>query len=154
MFNHRSSLWTLALVCAISSVGAQAAPKPARASRGIEVSGLPALNFDADEGFGYGSILAIYDYGAGALPYRYTLQPTAFLTTRGRRDITMFLDAPALLPNHWRLSAFAGREQQLATPYYGVGNTTRYDSAIEKTGSPYYYRFGRDRLRASADLQH
>ncbi len=33
--------------------------------RSFEVSGLPALNFDADEGFGYGAILALYGNNPG-----------------------------------------------------------------------------------------
>ncbi len=147
----RTSVSLAALVLLSTIATAQ---RPTDRARGVELSGLPALNFDADEGFGYGVILAMYDYGAGAVPYRYTLQPTAFLTTKGRRDLTVFLDAPALLPGRWRMSAFAGREQQLATPYYGVGNATSYDQSIEQRGAPYYYRFGRDRLRASADFQH
>lgn len=123
-------------------------------SRGWDLAGVPALNFDADEGFGYGAILELYNYGVGVQPYRYTIQPTVFLTTGGRRDYTVFFDAPVLLPSHWRVSAFAGREQQLAQPYYGVGNNTGYDATAEEGPNPYYYRFGRTRLRAAADFQH
>ena len=126
----------------------------ARASSGRELVGLPALNFDSDEGFGYGALVELYDYGHAVRPYRFTLQPTLFLTTKGRRDLTVFFDAPQLIGGGWRLSAFAGREQQLATPYYGIGNTTMYDKTAEGDPNPYYYRFGRTRLRATADLQH
>jgi len=52
------------------------------------------------------------------------------------------------------LTAFAGREQQLSAPYYGIGNSTDYDPAIEAGATRYYYRYGRDRSRVSADLQH
>jgi hypothetical protein len=142
----RSSL--IALMAAAAPLAAQS--KPNR----TEVSGVPALNFDADEGFGYGAILAITQYGPAGVPYRFSLQPTVFLTTEGRRDITLFLDAPAVLPYGWRVSAFAGREQQLATPFYGIGNDTRYDPNVEKGSTRYFYRYGRDRYRASADFQH
>ena len=151
--NRRLLASLLTIVGTSASLAQQPAAAP-RPVRNLELSGVPALNFDADEGFGYGAIVALYDYAGGAVPYRYTLQPTVFLTTQGRRDITLFLDAPSLLPRHWRLSAFAGREQQLATPYYGVGNATSYDAKVETGGTRYYYRFGRDRLRASADVQH
>jgi outer membrane protein assembly factor BamA len=143
----------LARRCALIALLA-AASLGAQRPRGLEVSGLPALNFDADEGLGYGAILALYDYGASGVPYRYTLQPTLFLTTQGRRDFTVFADAPAVLPRGWRVTAFAGREQQLATPYYGVGNQTTYDPALEQGSTRYFYRYGHDRLRASADFQH
>jgi outer membrane protein assembly factor BamA len=126
----------------------------AQPRRGIEISGLPALNFDADEGFGYGLILALYAYTSGRPTYSWTIQPTVFLTTEGRRDYTAFFDAPSDDRRAWRVTAFAGHEQQLATPYYGIGNTTPYDSALERGGTRYFYRYGRIRDRASMDVQH
>lgn len=62
---------------------------------GWEPTGLPALNYDSDEGFGYGVLFELYNYGDGGYsPYRFTLQPTVFLTTGGRRQFTIFFDAP------------------------------------------------------------
>jgi hypothetical protein len=126
----------------------------ARVPKGWDINGVPALNFDADEGFGIGAAFELYNYGLGVQPYRFTIQPTVLLTSRGRRDATVFFDAPTLLPLGWRLSAFAGREEQRAQPYYGVGNATPYDPALEQAPNSYFYRFGRERLRATADLQH
>jgi outer membrane protein assembly factor BamA len=124
--------------------------------RGLEVGGLPALDFDSDEGFGYGVVLEIYYYGEeGLLPYDWTVQPTFKLTTGGRRDITLFLDAPHLLSGGWRLDAFVGSERQITTPYYGIGNETAFDPAIDDPDGPdpYYYRYGRTRRTASFNLQ-
>ena len=129
------------------------APQP-RVPTGWEITGVPALNYDADEGFGYGAIVELYDYGRGLQPYRMTIQPTLFLTTEGRRDLTLFMDAPSLLPGGWRMSAFVGREQQLAQPYYGIGNETVNDESASEGANPYFYRFGRTRTRATADFQH
>lgn len=151
-----------ALLSSIASVGAGAQQRDdragsaasARVPTGWEKSGVPALNFDADEGFGFGAALEFYNYGAGVQPYRFTIQPTVLFTTEGRRDITAFFDAPALLPGGWRMTAFAGSERQLAQPYYGVGNATPYDAHLESPPNPFYYRYGRARLRASADFQH
>jgi len=125
----------------------------ARIPKGWELSGVPALNFDADEGFGIGAALELYNYGSGALPYRFTLQPTILFTSEGRRDVTVFFDAPGLLGDGWRMTAFAGSERQLAQPYYGVGNATEYDQSLERAPNSYFYRFGRARLRASSDFQ-
>ena len=122
--------------------------------RSFEVSGLPALNFDADEGFGYGVILALYGYEPSSTTYRWTVQPTVFLTTEGRRDYTFFFDAPSSASHPWRLTAYAGREQQLAFPYYGLGNATPYDSSLEHGSTRYFYRYGRDRTRFTGDVQH
>ena len=129
------------------------APKAARISKGWEISGVPALNFDADEGFGIGAALELYNYGSGVVPYRFTIQPTLLITSEGRRDLTVFFDAPALLGDGWRMTAFAGSERQLAQPYYGIGNATQYDAKLESAPNSYFYRFGRARLRASTDFQ-
>lgn len=120
-----------------------------------EVAGVPALNYDSDEGFGYGAAAEIYRHAPGARPYVFTLQPVVQLSTRGRRDVTVFFDAPHLLPGGWRLDAFAGSEKHLATPYYGIGNETAFEEArtLEGSGTPYYYRFGRTRNQALLNLQ-
>ncbi|MDP9347935.1 MAG: BamA/TamA family outer membrane protein, partial [Gemmatimonadota bacterium] len=133
---------------------AQTPPDTAPAREGWEWAGVPALNYDADEGFGYGVVLELYNHGGGAHPYRFTIQPTVFLTTGGRRDYTVFFDAPDLLPGAWRLDAFAGSEEQIASPYYGAGNDVVVDDAADEGANPYYYRFGRTRRQLSGNLQH
>ena len=142
------SLFLVALPCAFTrGVYAQASP-----ATGLEVRGVPAINFDSDEGFGYGVIAELYQYGDGTrAPYRWTLQPTLFLTTEGRRDGYAFFDAPHLLGEGWRLGGFAGYERQIATPYYGVGNASTYDPALDSDDGPdpYWYRFGRTRTSAT-----
>ena len=57
---------------------------------------MPAINFDSDEGFGYGVVVELYRYGEGDEfdPYLLTLQPTVLLSTEGRRDFTVFFDTP------------------------------------------------------------
>ena len=131
---------------------AQAPERPA--AKGWEFVGLPALNFSSDEGFGYGVLAQIYNYGSGVQPYRYTIQPTVFLTTKGRRDVVLFFDAPKLLPRDWRLDVNLSREQQLANPYYGVGNATVYDSTKERAPDPYFYRYGKVQFGLVSNLQH
>ena len=149
------SLNSVACAVALAASLVLAAPAAAQTkARGLEVSGLPALNFDADEGFGYGLILALYGYDPGNVTYRWTVQPTVFLTTQGRRDYTLFFDAPSSREHPWRVTAYAGREQQLAAPYYGLGNATPYDSSLEHGSTRYFYRYGRDRTRLTTDVQH
>ena len=131
------------------------AQSPGAASRrGVEFAGFPVLNYDSDEGFGYGALVELYDYGAeGVLPYRYTLQPTVILTTEGRRDFTLFFDAPKVLPGGWRLGAFAGIEKHIASPFYGIGNETPLDATLSEGENPYWYRFGRTLKRLEGSLQ-
>jgi outer membrane protein assembly factor BamA len=59
-----------------------------------------------------------------------------------------------VLPGGWRLDAFLGREQHVATPFYGIGNATVVDPTREDDpANPYYYRFGRTRWQAAVNLQ-
>lgn len=120
---------------------------------GREYAGLPVLNFDADEGFGYGVLLELYDYGDGGVePYVFTVQPTLVRSTGGRRDYTLFFDAPHLLGAGWRTDAYLASEEQIASPYYGVGNATAYREELE-VDDPYLYRFGRTRLQLRVNVQ-
>ncbi len=144
----------IASLFVIVAVSAEAQQPTARPT-GHSITGLPALNYDADEGFGYGALVQYYEYGDGtATPYKFSLQPTVFFTTRGRRDLTLFLDAPHLLPNEWRMGFQLAREQQRAAPYYGVGNNTVSLDIPKNSPNPYYYRFERTVVRSNVDLQH
>jgi outer membrane protein assembly factor BamA len=140
---------------ALAGLLAGSAATAQTSQRGWEMSALPATNFNSDEGFGYGITAQAYQYGDGRLrPYRYTIQPLVLLTTKGRRDVSVFFDAPHYLPNAWRVGGYLGLEQQMATPYYGVGNSTTHDEALEKSPNPYFYRYGRKGLRLNTDFQH
>lgn len=144
------------LACMATLAAAPVASQETGAARtGWELAGVPALNYDSDEGFGYGAAAEIYRHAPGAQPYVFTLQPVVQFSTRGKRDLTLFFDAPHLLPGGWRLDAFAGSEKHLATPYYGLGNSTAFDETRTAEGSttPYYYRFGRTRNQALFNLQ-
>jgi outer membrane protein assembly factor BamA len=114
---------------------------------------LPALNFNSDEGFGYGALLELYNYGAGVTPYRIMIRPLVALSTKGKRDVTIAIDAPGLLPDGWRIDAFLGREQQLATPWYGVGNNTAKVETLTDPPDDYYYRYGKTQYRVLTNVQ-
>ena len=49
----------------LASLGAPIGAQQTSNSTGWEINGLPAINFDSDEGFGYGVLLAAYNYGEG-----------------------------------------------------------------------------------------
>jgi outer membrane protein assembly factor BamA len=142
-------LLVLVLVCIGSVARAQTV------QRGWEMSALPAVNFNSDEGFGFGVTAQAYQYGDGTLkPYKYTIQPLIFFTSKGRKDFSVFFDAPHYLPNNWRVGAYLGQEQQTATPYYGVGNATTFDKAQQQAPNAHFYRYGRKGIRFNTDFQH
>ncbi len=140
----------LGLVTAMTTAASAQAPEPVT---GLDLGGFPAVNFDADEGFGYGVVAGIYQYGDGSrLPYVWGLQPTVFFTTGGRREISAFFDAPALV-GRWRVSAFVGDEKRIGTPWYGLGNESPRDPALEEGENPWYYAYGRSLGSALLTLQ-
>jgi outer membrane protein assembly factor BamA len=121
---------------------------------GWEVAGLPTVNYDSDEGFGYGATAEVYYYGRpGVLPYRFTLQPDIQFTTQGRRDLSVFFDAPELLGGGMRLDVFAGYERLSATPFYGLGNESVNEPTRVSDVNPYFYRYGRTRGQVRVNLQ-
>lgn len=140
----------------VASVVGQASADTTAASTapGWAVVGFPYANFGSDEGLGYGVVGGAYLEGPGEGPsYRLAVQPTLFITTEGRRDLTLFVDAPGMLPEGWRFDLLVGLERHLAVPYYGVGNDSPYRPELEEGGHPSYYRFGRDRRRIQVNLQ-
>jgi outer membrane protein assembly factor BamA len=146
---------TLIAAWVVAAPAPSAAQQTPPAAATWEIAGLPSIGYDADEGFGYGAFAEVYRHGDGLRPYVWTVQPSVDISTRGRRDVTLFFDSPHLLPGGWRLDAFLGSERHLATPYFGIGNATAYDPSIEGEDgpSPYYYRFGRVRQRGTVTLQ-
>lgn len=142
----------LATALCVQTAHAQEHPVP-RAR--WEIAGVPALNYDSDEGFGYGVVAELYRFGPGSDRYRFTLQPTVQLSTRGRQEISLFMDAPRLLPEGWRMDLFVGSDRQVAAPYYGPGNHSTYDSTLDEAEgpNPYFYRFGRERRQLTANVQ-
>ncbi len=148
--------WLSVLVlAALTALASRAGAQDSTASaRGRELGGVPSVNYDSDEGFGYGFNLELYDYGAGLRPYRYTIQPTLNLSTGGKRDINVFFDAPHLLPRAWRVDAYVGNERQRFSPYYGIGNATTVDEALKTDANPDYYAYDRTRTQLLLNLQH
>jgi hypothetical protein len=120
-----------------------------------EFAALPSIGYDADEGFGYGALAEVYRHRPGVAPYAWTVQPIVEFSSRGRRDVSIFLDAPHLLPPGWRLDGFLATGRDLATPYYGIGNDVPYDAVLDDPDGPdpYFYRFGRSRNRAMVTVQ-
>jgi outer membrane protein assembly factor BamA len=151
---RRAGAATLPLIGILAASPALTQADPAATPR-WEMAGVPALNYDSDEGFGYGVVAELYRQRPGATRYLYTLQPTVQLSTRGKQEVSLFVDAPHLLPDGWRFDLLVSSDRQVAAPYYGIGNASAYDPALDRTDGPdpYYYRFGRVRRQLSGNVQ-
>ncbi|MBN1208796.1 MAG: BamA/TamA family outer membrane protein [Myxococcaceae bacterium] len=99
---------------------------PARRT-GWDVQGVPALNFNTDEGFGYGAILMLVDRADGHYePFRYSVMLQFFQTTRQVASHFVSLDAPRFLGSDWRIGAELAYARTRFAPWYGLGNTATY----------------------------
>ncbi|MBU1635892.1 hypothetical protein KJ762_15510, partial [bacterium] len=68
--------------------------------------GVPAINYNADEGFGYGIVGNIFNYADGGyVPYYWTVQPQIFFTTGGKQEHWLWFDSPYILGKGIRLTA-------------------------------------------------
>ncbi len=125
---------------------------------GLNFAGLPLSNYNSDEGLGYGANVALYNHARGGYtPYFYLTQAEVFLTTRGKDYAFFFFDSPHLIPRY-RLSAEFRFENDVFSPFYGLGEKTVFreeftDASSEAFIDEYYYSFGRERLKFTADVQ-
>lgn len=121
---------------------------------GLQWSALPALNYDSDNGFGYGVAGGLYRYGGARPLYDWSFEPTVFLTTKGRKDLVATLDVPYFARGTGRLTVYAGYEGDCCRPYYGFGNASTYDAArADPAEGPNYYTYDWRRLSLVTDLQ-
>lgn len=145
----RWMLWVLLLAFITPELWAQ------QAQTGLGWSALPALNYDSDQGFGYGVTGGLYQYGDGTqAPYLWAFEPIVFFTTRGRKSVAVFYDAPRQFGERVRLTVRVYLDRDCCQPYFGLGNATTYDTALDVRASlPSYYVYRRNRVTAVVDLQ-
>ncbi len=95
---------------------------------GWRIQGLPLLNFNSDEGLGFGARLMLVDAGDGMqMPYRHAVTAQFFQTTRGNAVHRLMLDAPGFLDSQWRLGLDLSILSDRFSPYYGVGGGASFD---------------------------
>jgi len=59
---------------------------------GFNLTGIPVLNFNSDEGFGYGARVSFYNHSQGGYnPYFYLIDTQIFFTTGGKKKFLAFL---------------------------------------------------------------
>lgn len=92
--------------------------------------GVPAVNYNADDGFGYGILFDLFNYSQGGYsPYYFRINPILFFTTGGKQDHTLFFDSPYLLGKGWRFNVRMRYKNEIYFPYYGLGNDSKYHAA-------------------------
>jgi hypothetical protein len=146
---ERVVVLTTALVALLSASTARAQDAEARAAdeeerRGFGFAGLPLVNYDSDEGVGYGARVALYDYGENERPYRRSLVLQFFQTTRSVAYHRIIVDVPRA---GWdtRVDGEVILERDRFAPYYGLGNVSVRRPALSTCDD-------RDALRVDPDV--
>jgi len=96
--------------------------------------GVPAINYNADDGFGYGVLVNFFNYRDGGYnPYYYKIKTQIFKTTGGKQDHILFFDSPYLLGKGLRFNVRLRYKTEDYFSYFGLGNDTKYDSEFIET---------------------
>jgi outer membrane protein assembly factor BamA len=96
--------------------------------------GVPAVNYNADEGFGYGAILDLFNYSKGGYePYYFKVNNQIFFTTRGKQDHAIFFDSPYILGDGLRINGRIRYKKETYLPYYGLGNDSQFNAGFIET---------------------
>jgi outer membrane protein assembly factor BamA len=125
--------------------------------------GVPAINYNADDGFGYGFVLNFFNYKDGSYkPYYYKINPIVFATTGGKQDHTLFFDSPYLLGHGFRFNIRLRFLLEDYYPYYGLGNDSEFNPDFideDNSDNPslyrgkHYYTFQSDQIKFFANFQ-
>lgn len=121
---------------------------------------LPSVAFDADLGFQYGALTNIYYFGDGSTypDYLHSFYAEAAYTTKHFGIFRFSYDSKYLIPNH-RLSVDITYLPDQMCDFYGFnGYSSFYEPAYSNQDdanyiSRAYYKYRRDLIRFSADLQ-
>ena len=152
-------LWSILLsIISLATMGQEDSTKHVR--RGWNFGILPSVAFDADQGFQYGALTNIYYYGDGSeYPnYLHSLYAEAAYTTKDCGIFRLSYDSKYLIPDH-RLSIDLSYFPNKMCDFYGFnGYATNYKKEYEKKDrtdyiTRAYYRYHRDLLRISGDIQ-
>jgi hypothetical protein len=97
------------------------APAAAWQRSGWGWGGLPAVNFNSDEGFGFGVVGSIYRYDARTNPYRTAVNLVIFATSKGIQTHSLELDALELGQKPLRFTSRIEFATTRTSNYCGVG---------------------------------
>jgi hypothetical protein len=129
--------------------------------RRLQISGLPVLAYDADQGFQYGLVgnLYVIDTGDRLADYRHAVKIEISRFTKGSGVNQVFYDSRYLIPGDIRFTADLSYLTERALDFYGFnGYQARYTPGWEDDEdvaykSRVFYRHERKMFRFTADFQ-
>ncbi len=92
--------------------------------------GLPAINYNSDEGFGFGVVGSIYRYDGGTAPYKTAINVVLFMTTLGIHNHNVEVDTLEVADLPLRLTIRGAFNATRTSNYCGLGNEVSCDPAV------------------------
>ncbi len=92
--------------------------------------GVPALNYNSDEGFGFGVVASTYRYDGKTAPYKTGVTLIGFATTKAIQAHSIRVDALELGGTPLRLGVRAAFDTTKTDNYCGVGSEVTCDPAV------------------------
>lgn len=109
---------------------AAARPVSGAQPAGVTFSGIPAVNYIADNGLGVGLIAAAYFHDGATAPYRTAITLQLFVTAKLVQDHNVIIDSLRVLNLPLRLNARLGYISSLSQNYCGLGGSVTCDPAV------------------------
>lgn len=102
---------------------------------GFGFGGLPAVNYNSDEGFGFGVVGSIYKYDGSTRPYKTAVNLVLFMTTEMVHNHSLEVDAIEVGHKPIRLTARGEFEATNSSNYCGVGPEVTCDPAAAEAAA-------------------
>lgn len=96
-------------------------PAEAPLPEGFGFGGVPAINYDADNGFGFGVVATLFSYDGKTKPYRLAVTLQLFMTSKLVQDHNVVVDWLDVADLPLRLWTRVGYLQSLTQNYCGLG---------------------------------
>lgn len=135
-------MWTLLLAAALAAPVDDEAPSEPETDAveesegenpwdrtGWGFGGLPAVNYNSDEGFGFGAVGSFYRYDGGTAPYKTAINFVFFMTTLGIQNHNVEVDTLELGNLPLRLTVRGQFNATRTSNYCGIGNQVTCDPA-------------------------
>jgi hypothetical protein len=136
----------------LPGVSLKAAEKPAK--QGLNLGGLPAVSYNSDEGFQYGVILNLFDYGDGQQfpAYDYSAYLEASRFTKGSSLLRFYLDTEKILPGIRSFLDISYVQEDLL-PFYGFNGFQSVYDTDTLAGNRTFYAMSMRQFRLMADFK-
>ena len=111
-------------------------PKPQAWDRvGWGWGGVPAINYNSDEGFGFGVLGSIYRYDGGTQPYKTRVTLLAFATTKAIQSHYLEFDTLSVGGSPLRLDGRVAFDATQVDNFCGIGPDVTCDAATAEAAA-------------------